>query len=87
MRFWFSECPGVPSARSTPWLSSSAHDTVFTTLVSIYVGEDVARRALERGTELGGQERDVAVQVRSSILLGGARGGGQQGGDPRRWEP
>nr|WP_232374842.1 adenylate/guanylate cyclase domain-containing protein [Mycolicibacterium mengxianglii] len=26
-----------------------------------YVGEDVARRALERGTELGGQERDVAV--------------------------
>ncbi|OBF24065.1 adenylate/guanylate cyclase domain-containing protein [Mycobacterium kubicae] len=26
-----------------------------------YVGEDVARRAIERGTELGGQERDVAV--------------------------
>jgi adenylate cyclase len=26
-----------------------------------YVGEDVARRALERGTELGGQERDIAV--------------------------
>ncbi len=26
-----------------------------------YVGEDVARRALERGTELGGQERNVAV--------------------------
>src|SRR4051812_2047673 len=26
-----------------------------------YVGEDVARRALERGTELGGQERDAAV--------------------------
>lgn len=26
-----------------------------------YVGEDVARRALERGTELGGEERDVAV--------------------------
>jgi adenylate cyclase len=26
-----------------------------------YVGEDVARRALERGAELGGQERDVAV--------------------------
>lgn len=26
-----------------------------------YVGEDVARRAMERGTELGGQERDVAV--------------------------
>src|ERR1700760_3459715 len=26
-----------------------------------YVGEDVARRALERGTEWGGQERDVAV--------------------------
>ncbi len=26
-----------------------------------YVGEDVARRALERGTELGGAERDVAV--------------------------
>ncbi len=26
-----------------------------------YVGEDVARRALERGTELGGQEREVAV--------------------------
>ncbi|QUR69206.1 HAMP domain-containing protein [Mycobacterium spongiae] len=26
-----------------------------------YVGEDVARRALERGTELGGRERDVAV--------------------------
>ncbi|WP_141119968.1 adenylate/guanylate cyclase domain-containing protein [Mycobacterium malmoense] len=26
-----------------------------------YVGEDVARRALERGTELGGQERHVAV--------------------------
>ncbi len=26
-----------------------------------YVGEDVARRALEHGTELGGQERDVAV--------------------------
>lgn len=26
-----------------------------------YVGEDVARRALERGTELGGQERYVAV--------------------------
>jgi len=26
-----------------------------------YVGEDVARRALDRGTELGGQERDVAV--------------------------
>ncbi|WP_231976811.1 adenylate/guanylate cyclase domain-containing protein [Mycobacterium sp. E740] len=26
-----------------------------------YVGEDVARRALERGTELGGVERDVAV--------------------------
>ncbi len=26
-----------------------------------YVGEDVARRALERGTELGGQERQVAV--------------------------
>ena len=26
-----------------------------------YVGEDVARRALERGTELGGKERDVAV--------------------------
>ncbi|MGH3968576.1 MAG: adenylate/guanylate cyclase domain-containing protein, partial [Mycobacterium sp.] len=26
-----------------------------------YGGEDVARRALERGTELGGQERDVAV--------------------------
>jgi adenylate cyclase len=26
-----------------------------------YVGEDVARRALERGTELGGQERAVAV--------------------------
>ena len=26
-----------------------------------YVGEDVARRALERGTELGGQERSVAV--------------------------
>ncbi|MCB0924817.1 MAG: HAMP domain-containing protein [Mycobacterium sp.] len=26
-----------------------------------YVGEDVARRALERGTELGGQERDVGV--------------------------
>ncbi|MGZ5396732.1 MAG: adenylate/guanylate cyclase domain-containing protein [Mycobacterium sp.] len=26
-----------------------------------YVGEDGARRALERGTELGGQERDVAV--------------------------
>ncbi len=26
-----------------------------------YVGEDVARRALERGTELGGQECDVAV--------------------------
>src|SRR6201996_1381821 len=26
-----------------------------------YLGEDVARRALERGTELGGQERDVAV--------------------------
>src|SRR5699024_1809954 len=26
-----------------------------------YVGEDVARNALERGTELGGQERQVAV--------------------------
>ena len=26
-----------------------------------YVGEDVARNALERGTELGGQEREVAV--------------------------
>ena len=26
-----------------------------------YVGEDVARRALERGTELGGRERTVAV--------------------------
>ena len=26
-----------------------------------YVGEDVARRALERGAELGGRERDVAV--------------------------
>jgi adenylate cyclase len=26
-----------------------------------YVGEDVARRALERGTELGGQERHVGV--------------------------
>ena len=26
-----------------------------------YVGEDVARRALEQGPELGGQERDVAV--------------------------
>ncbi|MCG5432790.1 adenylate/guanylate cyclase domain-containing protein [Mycobacterium sp. MYCO198283] len=26
-----------------------------------YVGEDVARRALERGTELGGEERNVAV--------------------------
>lgn len=26
-----------------------------------YVGEDVARHALERGTELGGQEREVAV--------------------------
>mgnify|MGYP006315737933 FL=1 len=26
-----------------------------------YVGEDVARRALERGTELGGRETDVAV--------------------------
>ena len=26
-----------------------------------YVGEDVARRALERGTQLGGQEREVAV--------------------------
>ncbi len=26
-----------------------------------YVGEDVARRALERGTELGGREREVAV--------------------------
>lgn len=26
-----------------------------------YVGEDVARRALERGTELGGVERDVVV--------------------------
>lgn len=26
-----------------------------------YVGEDVARRALERGTELGGQERNIAV--------------------------
>ena len=26
-----------------------------------YVGEDVARHALERGTELGGQERQVAV--------------------------
>lgn len=26
-----------------------------------YVGEDVARRALERGTELGGREGDVAV--------------------------
>ncbi|MDG3009363.1 adenylate/guanylate cyclase domain-containing protein [Rhodococcus sp. D2-41] len=26
-----------------------------------YVGEDVARRALERGTELGGEERGIAV--------------------------
>src|SRR5258705_8513555 len=30
-------------------------------LLGRYVGGDVARRALERGTELGGQERDVAV--------------------------
>src|ERR1700676_2040594 len=30
-------------------------------LFARYVGEDVARRAIEHGTELGGQERNVAV--------------------------
>jgi adenylate cyclase len=45
-----------------------------------YVGEDVARRALERGTELGGQERDVAVlfvDLVGSTLLAATRPPGE----------
>ena len=45
-----------------------------------YVGEDVARRALERGTELGGQERDVAVlfvDLVGSTLLASTRPPGE----------
>ena len=60
MQIYDATEPGAAATGFNEMVRDLAERQRLRDLFGRYVGEDVAR-ALERGTELGGQERDVAV--------------------------